>query len=142
MCRTLLVALMIGLIAPSRPNAAEEHGKAPSPEEIVKGATETYNSFIKAGSAKGPPQSFEISKDHWSPELRALKPLKVYVHMVNVVVVQKLADQNEEGLYVYIPVSSYLPMDGVDGFRLTPKPNEGVVYRLGTGVFSYERKRE
>jgi hypothetical protein len=140
--RPLLGALMIALIASCALNAAEDHWKSPSPEEIVKGANETYMSFIKATNAKGPLASAEISKEYWSAEIRAHKPLKVYTHMVNLVVVQKSADRKEEGLYIYIQVSSYLPMDGVDGFKLTPKPNQGRIYTLGDGIFRYERKRD
>ena len=59
--------------------------------------------------------------------------------MNNVVVVQKVSAGKEEGVYIYGTYSSHLPFDGQYGFALTPKPNIGNTYTLGTGVFSYQK---
>jgi hypothetical protein len=40
-----------------------------------------------------------------------------------------------------IPVSSYLPQSGVDGFELTPNARIGNTHSLGNGVFDFKRKR-
>jgi hypothetical protein len=60
---------------------------------------------------------------------------------VNIVVVQKIAGDVEEGKYIYIPVSSYLPQPGDDGFEFKPNPKIGETYILGNGIFDYTRTR-
>jgi len=105
--------------------------------EIAKGATETFVAFRK--DPLGKTGASEIPNKFWTTPLRNLKPVKVYLHMNNVVVVQNVAAGKEEGVYIYEPYSSYLPFDGQYGFALTPKPNIGNTYTLGTGVFSYQK---
>jgi hypothetical protein len=120
--------------------AEDRDGKQPPNAEIVRGALETYISFAKSASFGAVPSPPEIPKKLWSATIQSLKPIRVYTHRVNVVVVQRVTGEDEEGLYVYIPLSSYLPMDGADGFALAPKPNVGAIYELGSGVFKYHRK--
>ncbi len=81
----------------------------------------------------------EIPPQFWDPRIQALKPIKVYTHRANVVVVQRVQDGVEEGTYIYIPISSYLPMTGDDGFTFSPEPKNGNTYSLGTGIFEYKR---
>lgn len=106
--------------------------RKPTDQEIVKGAAETSSSWRGSGG--------EIPRRHWSHAICELNPIRVYRHRVNIVVVQKKENGVERGFYIYIPVSSYLPEDGLDGFKLNPSPLKDGVYRLGTGVFKYERK--
>lgn len=131
-------AVLLGLILGSSVNlalAATLGGV--EAKAIVTGATETFGAFRK--SALGKTGASEIPKEFWTASIRCLKPIKVYLHMNNIVVVQNVAEGKEAGLYIYQPLSSYLPMDGVDRFVLTPKPSTAGTYTLGTGVFSYER---
>lgn len=64
----------------------------------------------------------EIPPVYWAPEIARLQPVKVYTHRVNLVVVQRVQDGVEHGLYVYLPTSrlhpkeSWIPRSGVDGF--------------------------
>ncbi len=64
----------------------------------------------------------EIPPAYWAPEIAQLQPVKVYIHRVNLVVVQSVQDGVERGLYVYLPTSrldpreSWVPRSGVDGF--------------------------
>ena len=106
-------------------------------KQIVKGATETFIAFRKDPAGKT--GALEIPNKFWTTPLRNLKPVKVYLHMNNVVVVQKVSAGKEEGVYIYGTYSSHLPFDGEYGFALTPKPNIGNTYTLGTGVFSYQK---
>ena len=133
-----LLAVLLGLTFCSIPLPTSagtiDEGRA---KEIVNGATGTFVAFRK--DAAGKTGASEIPKEFWASSIRDLKPVKVYIHMNNIVVVQKVADGREAGVYIYQPLSSYLPMDGVQGFTLTPKPNTARTYTLGTGVFSYEK---
>jgi len=79
----------------------------------------------------------------WAERITALHPLKVYAHRVNLVVVQKLTGTREEGLYIYIPISSYLPHTGVDGFEFVPDKQSAKTYGYtdGADVWHYTRNR-
>lgn len=106
-------------------------------KSIVKEATEMFIAFRKNSEVRT--GASEIPSRFWTASIRDLRPVKVYIHMNNIVVAQELADGKEAGVYIYQPYSSYLPMHGVHGFALTPKPNTAAIYKLGTGVFSYEK---
>ena len=53
--------------------------------------------------------------------------------------VQREQDGTEEGKYFQLTISSYLPMNGVDGFVYTPNPQRGSLYSTGNGVFDFKR---
>jgi hypothetical protein len=105
-------------------------------DELVRDATETYAAFVNAGTQES---GADIPPAHWAERIRALQPLKVYTHRVNIVVVQRVTDGIEEGKYIYIPISSYLPEQGDDGFEFTPNPRTGNTYTLGDGIFEFVR---
>src|SRR4051812_569371 len=98
-------------------------------KELVKGATETFIALRKDAAAnKG---ASEVPTKFWAASIRDLKPVKVYIHMNNIVVVQKITDGREAGVYIHEPFSSYMPMDGVYGFVLTPNPKTPGTYTFG-----------
>jgi hypothetical protein len=74
--------------------------------------------------------SDEISKKYWTDEIKELKPIKVYRHGTNIVVVQKATYNRQEGLYIILMISSYAPQSGDDGFILT---------EIGNSVYKFER---
>lgn len=106
--------------------------KTPSPE-ATKPPTEAppaVSSLTEAAEqmyahARGPTEGV-IPPEYWTGPIKALHPLTVYTHRVNVVVVQRIRDGIEEGKYIYIPISSYLPHSGDDGFEFMPNPQKGV----------------
>ena len=107
---------------------------------LMDAAHQTFASRVRAiNEGKENSSSTEIPERYWAQAIRELKPIKVYTHRVNIVVVQKIRDNAEEGKYINIPVSSYLPMDGVDGFTFQPNPLKGNQYHLGDGIFDYQR---
>ena len=106
------------------------------PDELVRDATETYAAYVNAGTEES---GADIPPAYWAEGIRSLQPLKVYTHRVNIVVVQRLIDGIEEGMYIYIPISSYLPEPGDDGFEFTPNPKTGNTYTLGNGIFEFKR---
>ncbi len=83
--------------------------------------------------AKADKSSGEIPSVYWPDRIKALNPIKVYTHRVNVVVVQRLSDGTEEGKYIYIPISSYLPRSGDDAFTFARTETNG--------VYDYRRSR-
>lgn len=110
-----------------------------SRSDLVEAAYRTYANRVRTVNMGENPFPPEIPEQYWAEGIRELKPIKVYKHRVNIVVVQKVRDNVEEGKYICIPVSSYLPMNGVDGFTYQPNPWKGNKYYLGDGVFDYRR---
>jgi hypothetical protein len=45
----------------------------------------------------------------------------------------------EEGKYILIPASSYLPERGVDGFGFGPDPRSRDIHALGKWIFDFKR---
>jgi hypothetical protein len=111
-------------------------------DELVRDALQTYTAHVRAVSAGTEQPGSDIPPAYWAEGIKALQPLRVYTHRINIVVVQHVADGTEEGKYIYIPVSSYLPQSGDDGFEFTPNPRVGNTYSLGSGIFEFERTRE
>lgn len=87
------------------------------PNGLSRAAQETYLACRRQDSieARNFPQE-NIPEQCWSELIRALDPLRVYTHRANVVVALKANGYVEEGVYIYIPISSYLPVSGDDGF--------------------------
>jgi hypothetical protein len=129
----LNLVLMLGLSACQTKSGVEKSAA------LVNAAHHTYAGYARAINAGEEVARPEIPEKYWAKGIRELKPIKVYTHMVNIVVAQKILDNVEEGKYINIPISSYLPMDGIDGFTFQPNPLKGNQYHLGDGVFDYQR---
>ena len=110
-------------------------------DDVAGDAHATYAAHVRAINAGTEKASAEIPAAYWADRIRALNPIKVYTHRVNIVVVQRDSDGTEEGKYIYIPVSSYLPHTGDDDFVFSPNPRSGDTYTLGDGVFDFKRTR-
>lgn len=102
------------------------------PDALSQAAYETYVRYVKDCDAQMERSSEEIAERYWTDGIKGLQPIKVYTHRINIVVVQELFGNTERGKYFYIPVSSYLPRTGDDGFEFS---------RVGDGVYNYERRR-
>src|SRR4030042_7069907 len=106
--------------------------------DLAGDAYKTYVSHGRAIRAGTENPSDEIPPAYWADRIKALNPVKVYIHRVNIVVVQS-SNGIERGKYIYIPISSYLPQSGDDGFQFTPNPLTGNTYSLGSVVFDFQR---
>jgi hypothetical protein len=100
-----------------------------------------YNRAFQAGMEKTQREEVphEIPPQYWTEAIKALKPLSVYLHLMNVVVVQRVVNGIEEGKYIVILISSYLPQNGVDGFEYTPNPQRNNLVYAGDEVLDYRR---
>lgn len=100
------------------------------PDNLAVAAFETHIRYIKAVNSGEQKPSDEISKQYWSDEIKRLKPIKVYRHRSNIVVVQKASANIQEGKYISIMISSYAPQSGDDGFTFT---------NIGNSVYDFKR---
>lgn len=115
---------------------------SPSVREIAQGAMQTYARFRLDASRKGfTVWPDEIGEEYWAPAIQALKPLKVYHQSVHVVIVQKVENGVEEGLYIWSSSSSEgFPETGRDNFHWTRFTDEsGDRSPLGT-VLAYRKE--
>jgi len=110
-----------------------------SSDDLVGAAHATYVNRLRAVKDGPPDPTNEIYSRYWADGIKALNPVKVYTHRINMVVVQRISEGIEEGKYICIPISSYLPMTGDDGFVFSPEPLNGNTYTLGNGVFDFKR---
>jgi hypothetical protein len=140
MKQVLLAGLCLMLLAACGCRSNEKP-ESPSllPEDLVEAAEATYVARLRAVKGGTPDPTDEIYPTYWADGIKALNPIKVYKHRVNIVVVQRISDGIEEGKYICIPISSYLPMTGDDGFVFSPEPLSGKTYTLGSGVFDFKR---
>jgi hypothetical protein len=120
-------------------NQPSREPKAPSSEATLSANSLVDAAWLTYRNARAAPDMGEIPPECWADAVKALHPIKVYTHRVNIVVVQRIHDGIEEGKYIYIPISSYLPLTGDDGFEFIPNPLRGNKYTLGDGVFDFKR---
>lgn len=98
---------------------------------------ENYNQAVLAGREK---MSAEIPAAYWEPGISKLHPVRVYSHRVNLVVVQSVQNGQERGKYIYLPVSSYLPVahwfshQTQDGYLFRPAAGAGVYHFTHTAA--------
>jgi hypothetical protein len=98
--------------------------------ELAESAHETYTRYAKAADPDQLTLSDKIPKQYWTDKIKQLKPIKVYIHRGNIVVVQRTSANVEEGKYLYMPISSYAPHNGDDGFSFTS---------LGDDLYDFKR---
>jgi hypothetical protein len=100
-------------------------------EAIVAAANQAFGKHVKGERKKEAPD--EIVAANWGEAITKLKPIRVRNDRVNLAIVLSEKDGMEEGLYVSIPISSYLPRIG-DRFtyieRLSTKEDKsfGTIY--------------
>jgi len=129
---------ILGCVCACRPTTQPAASSPPVdyPDGLCQDASETYVAYVK-GSKPG--AGADIPSTYWANGIRALQPIRVYLHRANLVVVQQVAAETERGKYIQGPVSSYIPESGDDGFEFTPDPRTGNTHSLGNGVFDFKR---
>ena len=100
------------------------------PDNLAVSALQTHAQYINEVNSGQQERSDEIPRKYWTDEIKSLNPIKVYMHRTNIVAVQKTTAEKQEGLYISIMISSYVPQSGDDGFTFTD---------LGNSVYKFER---
>lgn len=120
------IVLMVGCKKTSNSDASPPPSLTRN--EVDRDAYATYAAYVNAAKDGKEIGGDEIPPAYWIGEIKRLNPLKVYTHRVNIVVVQRVKEGVEEGRYINIPVSSYVPQSGDDGFVVTPDSKLNGVY--------------
>lgn len=110
-------------------------------DDLTGDAYKTYSAHANAIDEGTEKHGTEIPPTYWAVRIRALDPIRVYIHRINIVVVQRFSNGTEEGKYIYIPISSYLPQTGDDDFVFIPNPRSIDTHTLGKGVYDFKRTR-
>jgi hypothetical protein len=123
---TLLALFSVGRAEPAEPETPASAVTRVGAALLVQHAWQTQARQVRAArTSEG-----DVPAELWGEALKELKPQRVYFHHVNVVAVLRTEGQTEEGLYICIPISSYIPTRGTDGFEYT---------RVAPDVFAYRR---
>ena len=109
-------------------------------KETAEAARETYHAMRRERGVDV--DAFNIPSGLWADPIRALHPVRVYMHHYNTVIVLKESDGFEEGVYVCLPISSWIPRSGVDGFVFTRIDGEGPVDgRHSDSIYLFKRTK-
>lgn len=125
-----MCGFLIAVAACRRPAVEEQPGIFG--EGLAGAAWKTHRDYIRDLNKEKKEFSEKIPERYWADEIKALNPVEVYIHRVNIVVVEKVSGGVEHGRYIYIPISSYMPMSGDDGFEFSDAKDS---------VYKYKRKR-
>jgi hypothetical protein len=120
--------LLLSMLAVGQTSKALTEGMSSS-AEIAVAAHQTFANYIRAYQAGEVITQWEgneiaIPSKFWADQIKALKPLKVYDHRGNIVVVQRIQDDIEEGKYILGAITNFLGQNGIDGFEYTPDPQQ------------------
>ena len=129
--KVVLFMILLSLLLPGGCKQKKEMTRIfGEPKGLSRAAQETYLAYHQQDSVevRNFPQE-DIPEQYWTGLIRALKPLRVYTHRANVVVALKVCNYVEEGVYIYIPISSYLPVSGSDGFMFSSLVEDCYMYK-------------
>lgn len=102
------------------------------PDNLIDAAFLTYRQYIQDLNSGDCKTKELIPKKYWADGIKIVKPIMVYTHHVNIVIVNRKNNDFEEGLYIYLPISSYYPQESEDGFSVT---------QIAPGIWNYHRSK-
>ncbi|HBF35028.1 TPA: hypothetical protein DDW35_10760 [Candidatus Sumerlaeota bacterium] len=113
---------------------ASDKGSGSPTSLLVNEASKMQAAYMTTGRFPGTSKSSDeiIPERYWPDSIHALKPIRVYMHLSNIVVVQREGNGVEEGKYIPLLISSSLPGPGSDGFTLTQS-------EVGDGSMDFKR---
>ncbi len=139
--RALLLMSLCLHVASVAGETAEDRQKPPQTKSergaIITAANQAIQTCLK-GDPKHRRRD-EIPRESWGEAILRLTPLRVRNDRVNVAIVLRDVDGDEEGLYVSIPISSYAPIVG-DRFAVLEKLSGPDDRTFGT-LYRYKLKK-
>lgn len=123
---------MVGICLLSLFNGCQSHEPSVEqlryPNNLIGAAYQTYVNYKKSVPDVNFGDGRPIPAKYWTDPITALKPLKVYLYGANLVVVQKISGNSEEGKYFVFPEASYVPA--------TATKSDGAITGVGDFTFS------
>jgi hypothetical protein len=110
--KLLIAAILISGLLATACSVEKTPEKAVLDLGFIGAAMETVVQYNHS-SVKGTIPYDEIPKEFWAPEIEALNALKVYWHNNNLAIVLPGSGDEAHGIYVYVPISSYMPMGDI-----------------------------
>jgi hypothetical protein len=104
-------------------------GAPPTGLDLSTAAMRTHKRYRDAVDAGKLAPTAPIPQAMWDPAIEALRPIRVYTHRLNPVIVLNESGGGEEGIYLTNPISSYAPVDKDDGFEFTHEDDGLIHYR-------------
>ena len=126
-----IVAVMVTHAGDAAVSTVKTRAKALTKEQreaLVAAANKTFQQHVKGQRKKEAPD--DIDKAHWGNAIAKLKPIRVRDDSVNIAIVLAEKDGGEEGLYVSLPISSYMPDRYAEMLKLSTREDKsfGTLY--------------
>lgn len=105
--------LMLAYVGPPEATIPAE---APGPAatatpDLDQAAMQMVVAFNQSDAIRSNGPFLEIPPGLWADPIQALNPLRIYWHNNNLAIVLSEADDVEQGLYLGVPISSYMPQN-------------------------------
>lgn len=104
-CYFILICLLISCTNPKKPEEKRDYGP------LIEAAFETSLNFNSSGIGRPSGVFVEVPKDFWAQEIKDENPIRVYAHNNNIALVLVETERTEQGLYIYVVFSSYIPQN-------------------------------
>ncbi len=126
----VLVTLILLATTAGCNNTKETSSPINTWHDMKLAAMGTHGAYMQDfNSSENAEWSDEIPEQFWTKPIRDLKPLRVYLHLYHLVVVQKINGNVEEGIFINMPISSIIMFSGNDGFIFTEEFEYGYKYK-------------
>jgi hypothetical protein len=128
---TYVVQIEPGHTARTTPTPPGYDATVTPPAGLPTAAMETVIAFNQTDGVRETGPFIDIPPELWHPAIAALQPRRVYWHQNNLAVVLAETDATETGLYIGVPISSYVVQND-DTIQLIPE---------AAGLFRFSKKR-
>ena len=101
----ILILHFISCTNPHEPEEGRDYGS------LIRAAYETSMNFNSSGTDKPPGIFVEVPEAYWAQRIKDENPIRVYSHNNNIALVSAETEKTEKGFYIYVPISSYIPVN-------------------------------
>lgn len=80
-------------------------------DSLIWAASETSMNFKSSEISRPSGVFVEVPEEFWAQEIKDENPIKVYSHNSNIALVFIETKKTEQGIYIHVPFSSYMPIN-------------------------------
>ena len=99
----ILFYILISCSSPEKPEQTYDY------DLLIKAASMTSMNFNESGMSISSGSFVKVPNEYWAKEIKEENPIRVYSHNNNIALVLDDNESIEEGLYIYVAFSSYIP---------------------------------